>query len=303
MSLNKSEILHITPAKGVFLDGPRNEGYSVCHPYVEHNLIERVLREICFRCLWLPHKMWFNKAVKKAKAKYIIVFDPLITTEYLKWLQCQFSHAQLNFVYGNMVGKANHILPHEIPQGWRVWTYDDYDSKKYGLRLFHENGYFKSYVRAKEDSIYDVVFVGCDKGRGEYLLELQKRMNSEGLRTKFVIVADGRLSKRKPYYHKALEYDEIVDLIVRSRAILNVAMPNQQGITMRDLESIFFNVKLITTNRNIVNTDIYNPQNVFILDGLNIEGLKAFMENETCPVPDEIKEKHSYDHFIEIIIG
>lgn len=128
-------------------------------------------------------------------------------------------------------------------------------------------------------------------------------MNSEGLKTKFVIVADGRLSKRKSYYQKALEYDEIVDLIVKSKSILNVAMPNQQGITMRDLESLFFEVKLVTTNKNIVNTDIYNPQNVFIIDDLNIEGLKAFLENETCPVPDEIKEKHSYDHFIEIIIG
>lgn len=175
MTLNKSEILHITPAKGLFLDGPRKEGYKVCHPYVEHNLFERILREICFRFSFLPHKIWFNKAIMKVDAKYILVSDPLITEDFLKWIQSVFPHAQLNYLYGNMVGKANHILPQKIPQGWRVWTYDDYDSQKYGLRLFHENGYFESYVRAKEEPIYDVIFVGCDKGRGEYLLELEKK--------------------------------------------------------------------------------------------------------------------------------
>lgn len=303
MEINKETIIQITPEKGFLFKGPQNEGYKMYNPYIERNVIERVLREICFRCPFLPHKIWYNKRLCKEEAKYVIVSDPLITVEYLKWIQNVFPNAQLNFLYGNMVGKAKHVYPSQIPEGWRIWTYDDFDSKKYGLRLFHENGYFKSYIKPLGKTEYDVIFVGKDKGRGEYLLQLEEKMKSMGLRTKFVIVADGRLTKRKSYYSNRIDYNEITKLIVKSRAILNIAMEDQQGITLRDLESLFFEVKLLTTNKNIVKTDIYSPDNVYIVDGLNIDNLPEFLDKKYVPMPQEVKERHSYDHFIEVIIG
>jgi len=301
--LVKDKIIQITPEKGFLYDGPQNEGYKMYNPYVERNIFERILREICFRCPFLPHKIWYNKDLCKEDAEYVIVSDPLITVEYLKWIKNVFPKAQLNFLYGNMVGKAKHIFPYQIPEGWRIWTYDDYDSKKYGLRLFHENGYFKSYIKPKEKAEYDVMFVGKDKGRGEYLLQLEEKMKALGLRTKFVIVADGKLAKRKSYYSKRMDYRAITELITKSRAILNVAMEDQQGLTMRDLESMFFEVKLLTTNKNIIKTDVYSPDNVYILDGLNIDDLPAFLDQEYVPLSREVKERHSYDHFIEVIIS
>lgn len=301
--INKNEILQITPNKGFLFNGPIMEGYKVYNPYVEHSLFQRVLREICFKCPFFPHKIWFNKDICKETPKYVIISDPLITVEYLQWVQNIFPDAQLNFLYGNMVGKAKHIFPSQVPKGWRIWTYDDYDSRKYGLRHFHENGYFKLYVKPKEPPVYDVLFVGKDKGRGEYLLQLEKKLNGMGLRTKFVIVADGKLAKRKTYYQKSMDYDDITTLIAKSRSVLNIALDNQQGITIRDLESLFFETKLLTTNKNIVNTDIYFPNNVYIVDGLNIDDLPNFLDEKYVPRPQEVKDRHSYDHFIEVIIG
>lgn len=301
--INKNEILQITPDKGFLFNGPIMEGYKVYNPYVEHNLFQRVLREVCFKCPFFPHKIWFNKDICKETPKYVIISDPLITVEYLQWVQSIFPDAQLNFLYGNMVGKAKHIFPSQVPKDWRIWTYDDYDSRKYGLRLFHENGYFKSYVKPKEPPVYDVLFVGKDKGRGEYLLQLEKKLNGMGLRTKFVIVADGKLAKRKTYYQKSMDYDDITTLIAKSRSVLNIALDNQQGITMRDLESLFFEIKLLTTNKNIVNTDIYFPNNVYIVDGLNIDDLPNFLDEKYVSRPQEVKDRHSYDHFIEVIVG
>lgn len=100
-----------------------------------------------------------------------------------------------------------------------------------------------------------------------------------------------------------MDYDDITTLIAKSRSVLNIALDNQQGITMRDLESLFFEVKLLTTNKNIVNTDIYFPNNVYIVDGLNIDDLPNFLDEKYVPRPQEVKDRHSYDHFIEVIIG
>ena len=302
MIVNKEDVMIITPHRGFFFEAPQGEGYKVYNPYVEHNLVERVLRELCFKCPFLPRKAWYIKRFLKESPKYILISDPLITRDYLKWLHEKFPYAQLNFTYGNMVGKAKHLLPDRIPSNYRIWTYDEYDSQKYGLRLNKVSFYFRNYVKPKEKTEYDVLYVGADKGRGEYLLELEAKMKALGLRTKFVIVAAGRLDKKKPYYQKRLAYTEIIDLIVKSNAILNVALENQKGITVRDMESMFFDVKLLTTNNNIQNTDIYHPNNVFIIEGLNIEGLSDFMALPHVKIPDEVKEKHTYDHYIEEVI-
>ena len=302
MIINKKNILIITPHKGFFYEAPRGEGYKVYNPYLEHNQIERVLREICFRIPLLPHKIWFNKRLCKESPKYILISDPLITREYLEWLHIIFPKAQLNYIYGNMVGRAKHLLPDQIPTYYRVWTYDEYDSQKYGLRLNKVSSYFKNYVKPKEKTEYDVLYVGADKGRGEYLLELESKMKAIGLRTKFIIVAERRLDKKKSYYQKRLKYTEIIDLIVKSKSILNVALENQMGVTVRDMESMFFDVKLLTTNKNIINTDVYHPNNVFIIDGFNLDGLQEFMALPHIRISDEIKNRHSFDQYIENVI-
>ena len=198
-----------------------------------------------------------------------------------------------------MIGKAKHIMPNEIPPYYRQWTYDNYDSQKYGIRQYKTDSYMKSYLKAKEDIVYDVLFVGKDKGRGNYLIELESKMRSMGLRTKFIIAPDGRLARKKNYYQKPIPYEEIVNLIVKSKSILNVALDNQQGITVRDMESVFFDVKLLTTNKYIKNSEFYNPNNVYILEGTKIDDLPTFLNRPLIPIPNEVKEKHTFDHFIE----
>lgn len=300
--IDKKEVLIITEERGFFFYAPQGEGYKIYNAYIQHNLLERVLREICFKSSYLPHKMWYNKKIKKENPKYILVSDPLMTREYLEWLHDVFPDAQLNFTYGNMVGRAKHLLPNQLPSYYRIWTYDEHDCKIYGLRLCTVSAYFKNYVKPKEKTEFDVLYVGADKGRGEYLLQLEAKMKEMGLRTKFVITAVSRTDKKKSYYQKRLDYIEIIDLIVKSKAILNVALENQKGITVRDMESLFFDVKLLTTNSCINQTDIYHPNNVFLINGLNLDGLKEFIATPHIVISDEIKQRHTYDRYIEEII-
>ena len=151
-------------------DGFVSEGYKVYSPYVEHNVFERVLREICFKSPLLPKRVWYNKSICKQSPDYIIVSDPLITSDFLRWIQELFPHAQLNYTYGNLVGHAKHLQPSMIPRGWRAWTFDGRDSAKYGLRLYQSFYLYKKFVKPKEELKYDVLYVGRDKGRGEYLI-------------------------------------------------------------------------------------------------------------------------------------
>jgi len=290
---NKNNTIFIMASTGFLYEGSLGEGFKVYHPYIGKSFFARILREIFYRCSFLPKRIWYNKKILKEQPRYIVVWDPLITVDFLMWLLEVFPSAQINFRYGNMVGKANHLIPNKIPKGIRIWTYDNYDSKKYGIYLSRSHMYFKTFIKSKQNLEYDVFFIGKDKGRGEYLLDLEKDMKSLGLVTKFIITADGKLSKKKYYYQREIPYSRVVEYCTKSRAILNVVMEDQQGVTLRDLEAIFFNTKLITTNKYIVNSEFYNPRNVFIIGEQDIKKLPEFLSTDQIPIDISLLKKYS----------
>lgn len=296
-------VIFVSARRGYATKGIEAEGFRVYYPYKDRTLVGRILREIWFR-LYLPEQVWYRKELLKEIPDGIIVQDPLITKKYLLWLQNRFSKTKICFCYANMVGNAKHLLPSEIPKGIEVWTYDRYDSEKYSLHLTKSSGYMTKYIGEKTEKIYDVFFVGKDKGRAEFLLDLQKQLEQMGLKTKFLITADGRFSKKKKIYSKPIAYTEVVRFDNMSKAILNVVMPNQIGATNRDMESIFNEVKLITNNVHIKEYDFYRNENIFILGEQPLTELPDFLENPYVPIAPEILECHTFDSWIkEVVYG
>lgn len=293
----KDGVIFITARKSYVVDGLKNDGYTVMRPYKDKSIIGRVLRELWFR-FHLPEQVWYIKVHKEIYN--IIVQDPLITKEYLKWLKKIKPKAKIYFMYGNMVGNAKHILPNEIPDGISVWTYDSYDAKKYGLNLY-EGGYSRSFIGNKKETKYDVFYVGADKGRGEFLMELQRQMEVLGVKTKFIITAGSILSKKKKYYSKPISYSKVIEYVNKSKAVLNIAMPNQTGVTMRDYESIFNEVKLITNNQSIKHFTFYKEENVFILGERSLAELPVFLSTPFVPIDDKVKDGLTMDKVVEMI--
>lgn len=279
--VNKNNtIIIMATTSGFSYEGFVSEGYQVLPAYKKICTALRILREFCFRLPFLPKEIWYDRKVLTINPKYIIVRDAIITKDYLEWLQEHFHTAQINFWYENMVGRARHLYPHEIPNGIRVWTYEPYDSEKYHIRLKKTFSYPSCFVKEKKVAVYDVLFVGRDKGRGDMLMKLEAYLKEYGLRTKFVITSNGRFSPKKKYYQSEVSYRQITDWISESRSILNVALENQRGVTVRDMESLFHKVKLITTNKNISKVEFYKEKNVYILNDNNWNGLLEFLQYE-----------------------
>ena len=288
----KNDSVILTAKRGYTTEGLRKVGYTVLYPFRDKTIIGRILREIWFR-LGLPETAWYSREVLTLQPKHITVHDPQITRGYLLWLQKEFPNATLHFQYDNLVGNARHLRPEQIPEGIDASTYDPADSKKYGLRLREGGGgYFPSYIGTKRPTKYDVFFVGADKGRGEYLVELEKQLQALGLKTKFIITADGRFAKRKSYYSPRIPYEKVIEYDNESRALLNVAMPGQEAATLRDYESVYNQVKLITTNPHIKKYDIYKEENVFILGERELSELPAFLETPFVPLDEEILKRN-----------
>lgn len=284
--------LYVTAENAYITDILKLHGHEVMHPYTYRTFAGRLFLEAWFR-LHLPQWVLFNKAIKRATADRIVVKDPLITRPFLDWLIKHQPNAEIIFEYGNMVGKARHLLPKDIPESIAIWTYDAYDSETYGLHLSVKGSYSRVFVKPKKPVKYDVFYVGADKGRGEYLLDLQSKMEAMGLKTKFIITANGRLSRRKKYYQKPISYSQVTEHLAETKAVLNIGMPNQKGATMRDFESIFNGIKLITNTENIKTFDFYRPENVFILGERDLSELPAFLASPVVPIEDELLDSYT----------
>ena len=66
-------------------------------------------------------------------------------------------------------------------------------------------------------------------------------------------------------------------MLSQSNCILDYNQEGQVGLTLRPMEALFLEKKLITNNKDIKNYDFYNPSNIFILGENNIEDIKEFI--------------------------
>lgn len=300
---NNVNTLFIMASKGYARKTIEEKGIRAVSPYFGDNGFLRILREICFRIFFLPKVQWYNKSFLDENYKFIIIIDVNITRHYLKWIIKKFPEAQINFLYDNMVGMARNISPKKIPDTIRVWTYDDYDARKYNIFLQKNYWVREMIFQQRKTPIYDVFFVGRDKGRRQKLLELEKELQEMGLKTKFIITKNGKLSREKSYYQKPISYEQVIEYDTQSRSILNIVMENQEGVTMRDMESIAIGVKLITTNRNIINKDCYNKNNIFILGMDDLRNLPDFLNKKFIDVWKDIKDRHTFDAMLDELTG
>ncbi|MEW6857184.1 hypothetical protein QYR58_03535 [Streptococcus iniae] len=96
---------------------------------------------------------------------------------------------------------------------------------------------------------------------------------------------------------------EIIKTILDSKVVLDIQHPNQTGLTMRTIEMIGLNKKIITTNNSIVNYDFYNKNNILIIDRHNIEIDREFFETEYSALNQDVYKKYSLEFWLYDTLG
>lgn len=277
------------------------DGYDVDCPYRGNSMPLRLVRELFFRFKLPGKSLWYNTGVNK-NADSIIVYNALITKEYMYWLRKHNPHSQIVYFYSDPVEKSidPRLLPDDICE---KWSSDIFDCKNYGLHQGKEGGYFRFWTVDKVTPEYDVLFVGRDKGRLEDLLKLRMKFERLGLKTNFYITAYHRYQKYKnKIYRPLIPYSEVLKMIGRTRAILHLTEGGYKGISIRILESIIHEVKLITDNPYIKQLDIYRPNNFFVLGEDDINNLPAFLEIPYEPYDKEYVDSLYYESWIDYMV-
>src|SRR5690606_23044414 len=133
----------------------------------------------------------------------------------------------------------------------------------------------------------DILFVGVDKGRKNQLDDLKNLFDDMGFANQIYVVGNRNLFGQ----HKGnqpIGYGKYLEYIAGSKALLDLVQTKQTGLTLRVMESIFFNKKLITNDLNIDTQPFYNKNNIFILGKDKMESLKSFLDLPYESLSEEI---------------
>lgn len=183
-------------------------------------------------------------------------------------------------------------------QGLEVWTFDEGDARAKGLR-HNTQYYFKSQQPDPGPKLYDVSFIGRDKGRADYIAELDRHLSDQGFVTNFQVVPKkiARFGpKRQP--QTWVPYRRVIEASARSRAVLDIVQAGQTGLTLRAMEALFLNVKLITNNSALLDQDNYPTDNVFLLNESGFDGLSDFLEDPVQVMDEKARDYYSFERWL-----
>lgn len=200
----------------------------------------------------------------------------------------------------------------------RAFCFDKYDCKQYGV-LFKPLFYYDLYAKIKkiEDYKYKTLFVGTlHSDRYKVVHEIESQLTRMGhksfswfylpsqilfyrmrLKDKTIKNVDKDIVK-----YSTLSLSQMVELYEQSEIIIDVQHPKQTGLTMRTFEALGARRKLITTNKDIVNYDFYNPRNILVVDRNKIEIPESFVEESFEDLPDELYKKYSLTRWLQEVL-
>lgn len=256
-----------------------------------------------FRRLWINYNLpfqsfWYGSWKKELKNyKTVIIHASSITTGVLRWIKSKNKNIRIILWYWNPVtDDSNPNLVDDIY--CEKWSFDIEDCKKYNMN-FNAQYYFKTRILPDNEIIYDIFFIGIDKGRAEKISRIYEFCIENGISTDFNIVTKkSKNLKYKELISVFFTYEEILKHISKSKVILEVLQSGQSSQTLRALEALFFSKKLITDNITIKNCDFYNKDNIFILGEDSMDDLKHFIESPYRVAEQCIIEKYDFNQWL-----
>ncbi|MBB6502413.1 lipopolysaccharide biosynthesis protein [Pedobacter cryoconitis] len=251
-------------------DRPSNNFYSKAVIRVNKNFLKNKIRR------------YYNEILDKNKDQkfdYLFFVNPeSISVEILTKMQGLFPDAKrILYMWDSFKNRKQNL--ELLPLFNSMYTFDREDSISYNLKLrplFYINTYGK-----KEDSSpkYELLFVGtAHSDRYTFVKKFCESNKLNNVKLYFYLnsvllfflkkLFDSSFKKVRyeDVSFTSLSHSEISSMMQQSKIVLDINHPKQIGLTMRTLETLGMQKKLLTTNKDILNYDFYNPANILLVE-------------------------------------
>lgn len=179
------------------------------------------------------------------------------------------------------------------------FTFDPVDAKKYNM--IYRPLFSKKYYSDCVDFKYDYCFIGTlHSDRYKILKKIKSNNPSFNNAYEFLYCQARWLywfkrlftnslngCSRSEVSFEPLNIEEMRKIFSHSKVIIDIEHENQNGLTMRTIDALMSQKKLVTTNKHIIKHKIYNPNYIHILDRDNPIITKNFLDSNLELIPEE----------------
>lgn len=269
----------------VFFEDLNNDNIEDYYIVEEKSFLFRLFRKLNM----LNNSLCFGKwKYKVKKFDYIILGENGYTSNISKYIKKKNPKCKIIMYYWNILNdEYKKILKDENID--EFWTFDKREAEKYNLK-YNPQFYSKKIISPDNEISKDVVFMGRAKKRKKELKNLEEILKKLDIKTNFFIIENEK---------DLIKYNEYLKQVYTSKCILDYNQEGQVGLTLRPMEALFCQKKLITNNKDIVNYDFYNPNNIFILGIDDINKVKEFIDSPYQKIDEKIVNYYDYESWLK----
>lgn len=188
----------------------------------------------------------------------------------------------------------------------KISSYSKKDAEKYKINYL-SNFYFSQKI--SNSSINNEVFTIMADFHGklkrkQFLEKVAKDLQENNIKYEFILVdKKGEESSLIKVTKEVLSLEKVMEKYSESKVILEyVKVENEGCSTLRALDCLGLKKKLITNNKEIINEDYYNKNNIFIIDENNIDIPIEFINSPYEELPKELVEKYYIDNWLDELL-
>ncbi|MES2427321.1 MAG: hypothetical protein V4560_10130 [Bacteroidota bacterium] len=258
---------------------------------------------------------YYDRILNSIKSKhfdYILFISPeSLTKTCLRKIKDQFNSSKfILYMWDSFDNKQSVEL---LDQFDSVLTFDSKDAATYNLKL-RPLFYIDIYKEKKDIKIiYDLLFIGTAHSDRYKFIEKYIKSAFAGMNIKLYFFLSSKklfwlkklfnrdfsTIKYNEVFFKSLSHQDNSNFMNKSKIILDINHPKQVGLTMRTIEALGVQRKLITTNKNVVEYDFYNENNILVIDRESPKIDKTFINKPFDKADYTILNKYSINGWID----
>ena len=259
-------------------------------------------------------KYYLKKAIflKKDSYDYTLVIRPdLYSKTFLSFLRKK-SKKMVGYMWDGISDRESNYLLRTRDLFTDIYVFNKEDIDKYKkLRLkFTTNFYYSTASTKQEDNEVELIYIGGIYINRKDLIAYNffKKITDDFQIITFMdkgYLNDNKLinDSRVEYVYQHIPYLDTLEMVKKGHVILDICREDHKGLSFRFFESISLQKKIITNNKDVVNYDFYNPNNVLIVNFDESDNIEEITDFLSVPYKDlEIKLIEKY-YFINWFIN
>ncbi|WP_156374606.1 hypothetical protein [Pseudorhodoferax sp. Leaf274] len=184
-----------------------------------------------------------------------------------------------------------------------IHTFDQDDAMAYGLHIAPQPYRHVPALAGADAGIRPAFyFSGVDKGRLGLLLELKAAIEQLGLDHHFHVVADRGKAYAPPLRAHLqdhwIPYARNLRASQRAACLVEIIQHHQSGPTLRSMEALFLQKKIVTNRASARDDRFFDPDRVLVIDRVDAAEIGAFMRRPFKPVEPGLLAPHEIHAWI-----